>query len=323
MNKAAPMPWRRRVFSREFLVNNAALLMLALLLAINIAFTPNFLHLNTLWNLISQVAGLAFIAMGMTIAISSGGIDLSAGSMMAISAMTFAQIATATGNILLAALGALIICAALGLFNGYMIAKWKIQPIILTLVMQMVLRGAAMLVSKAQILSLKSVPIVEDIGLYRFAGGMPIQIIPLALIVAVTFFILKKMRFGKSVEAVGDNSRTARLSGISVMGTLLLVYMASALIAGMGGLIELFRANACDPNMMGLTYELNAIASVAIGGTSMKGGRAKVFGSLVGAAVMTLINITVNMNNIPFAFANIVKTVIIIFAVALQRERKA
>lgn len=307
----------------ELFANYAAVIVLAVVLAVNIAVTPNFLHINTLWNVISQSAGLILVAIGMTIIISSGGIDLSAGSMMAIAAISFTHMAYATDNVMWSLIFSVIVCCALGLFNGYMICQWKVQPIILTLVMQMILRGVALLSTSGNALLLDRFPEAEFFGLFRFSNGMPIQVIPIVIVMVIAVFVLKKTRFGKNVEYVGDNSKAARLTGISIMGTLLLVYMSCALLSCFGGLTEMFRTGACDPTTIGLTYETNAIAAVAIGGTSMKGGRAKIMGSVIGALIMTLINSTVNMNNIPFAYSNIVKTIIIIIAVSLQRERKA
>jgi len=313
----------QRIDWSRFFADYAAWIVLGILLIINILVTPNFFHPNTLWNLISQSAGLIIISVGMTIVISSGGIDLSAGSMMAIAAVSFTHMAYATNKILWSIVFAFLVCGVIGLFNGYMISKWKVQPIILTLCMQMILRGAALLSTAGNALFLDRFPIASTLGLYRFPGGLPGQIIPIVVVACIALFIFKVTRFGKNVEYVGDNSRAARLTGISITGTLLAVYMSSALLSCLGGLTEMFRTGACDPTTLGLTYETNAIAAVAIGGTSMKGGRARIIGSVIGAIIMTLINSTVNMNNIPFAYSNVVKTIIIVVAVSLQRERKA
>ncbi|WRS27867.1 ABC transporter permease [Oscillospiraceae bacterium MB08-C2-2] len=301
----------------------AVWIVLGIVLLVNLLITPNFAQVNTLWNLISQAAGLIIVSVGMTIVVSSGGIDLSAGSMMAIAAISFTHMAYATNNVGISLLFSFVVCGIIGIFNGYMISKWKVQPIILTLCMQMILRGASLLSTSGNALLLDRFPSAEVLGLYRFPNGMPGQVIPIVIVLGIALFLLKMTRFGKNIEYVGDNSRGARLTGISITGTLLAVYMSSALLSCLGGLTEMFRTGACDPTTMGLTYETNAIAAVAIGGTSMKGGRAKIFGSFLGAIIMTLINSTVNMNNVPFAYSNVVKTIIIIVAVSLQSERKA
>jgi len=307
---------------RQWIIRYAAVVVLVLLLAFNVAVTPNFVKLNTIWLLISQSAGLIFPAIGMTIVISSGGIDLSAGSMMAIASVAFTLLAYKTDMVVLSILFSGLVCIAIGVFNGYMINRWKVQPLILTLVMQMILRGVALLSTSGNALPLNRFEAAQFLGLYRFPGGVPGQIVPITIILVLAWFLTKKTRLGKNIESVGDNPRAAHLAGIPILGTIILVYASSALLCCVGGLTEMFRTGACDPTTMGLQYETNAIAAVAIGGTSMKGGNARIFGTLLGALIMSLITVTVNMNNIPFAFSNILKTVIIIFAVALQRERK-
>ena len=306
----------------QWVVQHAAILVLAALLILNTVITKNFLQLNTIWLLISQSAGLIFPAIGMTIVISSGGIDVSAGSMMSVAAVAFTLMAVRTDMVVVGIAFSVIVCILIGVFNGYMISRWKIQPIILTLVMQMILRGASLLGTSGNAITLSRFPEAKFLGLYRFPGGMPGQIVPILIALVIAVFFIKKTRIGKNIESVGDNARAAHLAGIPILGTIILVYASSALLSCVGGLTEMFRTGACDPTTMGLQYETNAIAAVAIGGTSMKGGNARIVGTVIGTLIISLIGITVNMNNIPFAFSNIVKTAIIVFAVSLQRERK-
>jgi ribose transport system permease protein len=141
------------------------------------------------------------------------------------------------------------------------------------------------------------------------------------LVVLFVYFVMEKMLFGRYVQSVGDNPSSARLAGINTVRTIIFVYMFSALFAGAAGIIETSRLNAADGNAVGRLAELDAIAAVAVGGTSMLGGRAHVFGTIVGALIMQLITISVNMNNIPFEMAQIIKAVVIIVAVFLQREK--
>ena len=312
-----------RLSAGRWIVQHAAIIVLLALLLLNTIITKNFLQLNTIWLLISQSAGLIFPAIGMTIVISSGGIDVSAGSMMSVAAVAFTLMAVQTEMVVFSILFSVVVCTLIGVFNGYMISHWKIQPIILTLVMQMILRGASLLGTSGNAIPLNRFPEAKFLGLYRFPGGMPGQIVPIAIALVVSVFFIKKTRIGKSIESVGDNARAAHLAGIPILGTIILVYATSALLSCVGGLTEMFRTGACDPTTMGLQYETNAIAAVAIGGTSMKGGNAKIIGTVIGTFIISLIGITVNMNNIPFAFSNIVKTAIIVLAVSLQRERKA
>lgn len=135
------------------------------------------------------------------------------------------------------------------------------------------------------------------------------------------YFIMRKMVLGLYIQAVGDNQRSARMAGISGAKTIMFVYMASAVLAGVAGILATAKIGAADGNSLGRLAELDAIAAVAVGGTSMSGGRVKIFGTVVGALIMQLLTIMVNMNNIPYEYANIFKAVIIVAAVYIQRER--
>lgn len=316
---------RERMSGSEFFARFAAPLTILVLIVFNSLFAKNFLNVNTLWNVLNQSTTLAFVAMGMTVVASAGCIDLSMGSIVAFSGMMFTLVLQATGNALLGTLAALLITPVFGVISGYFVGKWKIQPMIATLIMQMIIRGLARTVSNSRTVFLSEYPIMQQLGLYRFKnlGNMPIQVIPLVLIVVITWFLLKKTPFGKKVEAAGANDRATRLSGISSVGIIIMAYVVSALFASIGGVLEVFRLSAMDPATVGIQLEMNAIAAITIGGTSMRGGRARVLGSFLGVLVMTLITTTVNVNGAPFAVANLTKAIVIIVAVAIQSERKS
>ncbi|WRS26183.1 ABC transporter permease [Oscillospiraceae bacterium MB08-C2-2] len=317
-------PPRIRMSGREFFIQFGALAVLLGLILFNIIFTPNFASINTLYLVIKQSAGPLCMAIGMTLVISIGGIDISTGSIMALCGVIIAQGMTTTGgNFLLWLFVAVGVCALVGMFNGVMIAKYNVQPVILTLVMQIVIRGVAVLIAKSSVFSLGKYPVISALGLYRINGVVPIQSIFFVVVAVVSIFAIKKTTFGTYVESIGENTRAARLSGLHTVKIIVITYALSSVLASLCGVIELARSSAVDPNELGMMYDLDAIAAVAIGGTSMKGGMANVVGSIAGAIIMVLIGITVNMNNIPFAAANLIKAVIIIGALAIQRERTA
>lgn len=298
----------------------------AALTAINLLFTRNFASMGTLWNLVIQVLPTILTSLGMVLVISSGGIDISVGSVMAISAVMSGMVLTgklplAGDGILTAVFLALLVSLVLGLFNGVLVAVFQIQPIIVTLILFIAGRGIAQLMNAGGTIVFYNNGF-SQLGLFRVGGVVPIQLFVAAFFIVTVAFLLKKTTFGYYVQGIGENPRASRLSGVRTTGVLLAIYMISAGLAGLAGLFECSRASCADPNSIGILAELDAIAAVAVGGTSMNGGKAHIVGTIFGALIITLISITVNMNNIPFAYSRIFKAVIIIVAVYLQKEKK-
>ncbi|MBS5602970.1 ABC transporter permease [Enterocloster lavalensis] len=312
---------KEKMTFREIFISYGAVIALAVLIVFNGIVTKNFLSLNTLWLVIKQSTPILFMTVGMTFVISSGGIDISTGSMMAFCGIIVSLGITNGGNFWVWCLIGLAACAAIGVFNGFLISSVGVQPVILTLVMQIVMRGVTVLMAKSSVFVLGGYPEIKTLGIYRFPGRVPIQIVFFILIVIVSVFVLRKTLLGKYVEAVGSNPKAARLTGVRTVAVIITVYVISAVLAGSCGILEMCRNAALDPNELGKLYELDAIAGVAVGGTSMKGGKANIVGSIAGCLIMVLIGTTVNMNGIPFATSNIIKAAIIIFALAIQRER--
>ena len=305
----------------KMIVEYGAAIALALLILFNAFFTKNFWHMSTFLLVIKQATSLMFITVGMTIVISSGGTDISAGSMMAFSGVII-MLALRYGLPLWAAtLAGVVCCCLVGMFNGVLIAKAGIQPIIHTLVMQIVLRGFTVMLANSKVVSMAKYPEIRYLGLTRFGGIVPIQLLFFVLVAITGYIVLKISVFGKLVEAVGGNKRAARLCGVRTQYVIIAVYALSGFLAALGGLMEMSKSGALDPNLLGYQFELDAIASVAVGGTAMKGGKAHILGSIFGCIIMTLITTMVNMNNIPFAYSNIIKSIIIIVSLAVQKEQ--
>lgn len=312
---------KEKMTFREIFISYGAVIALAVLIVFNGIVTKNFLSLNTLWLVIKQSTPILFMTVGMTFVISSGGIDISTGSMMAFCGIIVSLGITNGGNFWVWCLIGLAACAAIGVFNGFLISSVGVQPVILTLVMQIVMRGVTVLMAKSSVFVLGGYPEIKTLGIYRFPGRVPIQIVFFIFIVIISVFVLRKTLLGKYVEAVGSNPKAARLTGVRTVAVIITVYVISAVLAGSCGILEMCRNAALDPNELGKLYELDAIAGVAVGGTSMKGGKANIVGSIAGCLIMVLIGTTVNMNGIPFATSNIIKAAIIIFVLAIQRER--
>jgi len=315
---------RTRADTINALKKYSTLILLALILLINVIFTPNFFKLGTVWNIVIQTCSIILTGMGMTIVISTGGIDISVGSVMALSGIITGMLLERIG-ILPAALLGILACMVSGAIAGFMIGKLKVQAMVVTLALQMAVRGVAQLVNDGKIYYIKEAnsEAFKQLGSAKLAGFIPVQVIPIVVAIALTWFLMEKTVFGRHIQAVGDNRNSARLAGVNVDRTLVLAYITSAIFAGVAGVFSAAKIGAADPNGLGNLAELDAIAAVAVGGTSMSGGRAKVLGTVVGALIMQLITITVNMNNITYEYAQILKAIIIVLAVYIQTEKNS
>ena len=317
--------YNRAVFFQRYGVAIAAVL----LILFNLAFTPNFATSQTLAVNLSQICTIVIVGVGMTLVIATGGIDLSVGSLMAIAGalspifftgelvpMPSLYVGIAIGIIV-----PIIIATIFGLFNGWLITSFKIQPIIATLVLFIAGRGIAQVSTNGDLQVFK-VPEFQAIAIGRVLG-VPFQVWIMLAIVAVSAFVLHRTVFGKQVLAVGGNEEAARLSGIPVRRIKLLVYMICGACSGVAGLIVIAMNSAADANLIGLGMELDAIAAVVVGGTLLSGGRATIVGTLLGALVIQLVRYTLLANGVPDPASLVVKAGLIVLAVWLQRQEQA
>ncbi|MCX8130618.1 MAG: ABC transporter permease [Clostridia bacterium] len=297
-----------------------ALAVLILLVLVNSFITPNFTSINTMWNILIQVSTVMLVALGMTIVISSGGIDISVGSVMAVASIVTAK--SLGIGVFPAILLGLLVAACFGVFTGFMVAHFKIQPIIITLTLMIAGRGIGQVINDAMLLNFTE-PKFTFFGLHRIGGVIPVQVVIMAIAIGSVYFVMQKMTFGRYVQAMGDNYKASRLSGINTFMTTAVIYSICSMMAGVAGLMETARLSAADANAIGKLIELDAIAAVAVGGTPLSGGRANVIGTVIGALIMQIITVSVNMNNIPYSYSLVLKAIIIIVAVYVQRERTA
>ena len=302
---------------------------LVLLVLFNFAVTPHFATMQTLSVNLTQVCTIVIVGVGMTLIIATGGIDLSVGALMAIagamSPMFFTGELFPVPNIYVGiALGIIfpiIIASFFGLFNGWLINRFSIQPIIATLVLFIAGRGIAQVSTNGDLQVFK-VPEFQAIAIGRVLG-VPFQVWIMVVVVIIAAFVLHRTVFGRQVLAVGGNEEAARLSGVPVKRVKLIVYTVSGICSGIAGLIVIAMNSAADANLIGLGMELDAIAAVAVGGTLLTGGRATILGTLLGALIIQLVRYTLLANGVPDAAALVVKAGLIILAVWLQRQEHA
>ncbi len=322
-DQALPAP--RAAGPKTVLRRNGALLALALLLVFNAAVTPNFVSLQTLNVNLTQVAPIVIVAVGMTLVIATGGIDLSVGSLMAIAGqlapLIFTSRVATISPALAIVLGMMLPVAAvtaLGWLNGLVITRYRIQPIVATLVLYIAGRGIAQVMTNGN-LQVFHEPGFQFIGLGR-VFGVPFQAILMLAAVAAGAAVLRRSLIGRQILAIGGNERAARLAGIPVVPVKRIVYAVSGFAAGVAGLVTIAINSSSDANLVGSGMELDAIAAVAVGGTLLAGGRATVLGTLIGACIIQLVRTTLIANGVPDAAALVVKALLIILAVWVQAQ---
>ncbi|NQT37019.1 MAG: ABC transporter permease [Planctomycetes bacterium] len=312
--------WLKSIAWAEILGNYGAQLVFLTLIAACALSTPKFFSLGTLEITLLDVFPVMLVALGMTLVISSGGIDISVGAIMAISgAVTVALYTSGVGWVL--SMGCGIGAAALcGLFNGVLISIFRIQPIIVTLVVMIAGRGLARRIQVDPTTSLKSTPF-DTLGLYRIAGKVPVQIVIMLAVIAVMLFVVKKTVFAKNTEAIGDNPRAARLVGVNTLTTTVGVYVVCGVLCAIAGIMTIARIAQLNAVTLGGFIELDAIAAVAIGGTPFSGGRARILGTITGAIIVILVGVIVGLNKMPDDYAKVFKALIIVIAMWAQRRK--
>lgn len=281
--------------------------------------SPSFLSVTNLFNVFKQITVAGIVGCGMTFVILTGGIDLSVGSILGLSGVLASGVLASTGNTAAAVAVSLTVGIACGAVNGFFVSVCGIPPFISTLGMMTLLRGVILVYTKGS-----PIPIKSDA--YKFFGkgsiaGIPVPVIILIIVFLLAHYILTQTSYGRSVYAVGGNREAARLSGIRVKTSEFLVYTLNGLMCGMAGLILTARLGSAQ-STSGTGIEMDAIAAVFLGGTSLSGGVGFVLPTVVGAMIMGIIdNILTLMNVNPHA-TNIVKGAVILIAVLVDKKVK-
>jgi ribose/xylose/arabinose/galactoside ABC-type transport system permease subunit len=267
-----------------------------------------------------QTAIVCMAALGMTIVIASGGIDLSVGSMIALTTVVIALMLRAEHAPLTAALAGVAAAALCGLINGVLITQLKVVPFIVTLGTMLIVRGAAKGLAEERRIEAPVTWLNDLLRTQSGAARLPPGIWAVIVLALVVAGVLRYTRFGRHVFAIGSNERMARLCGVAITRTKILVYTMSAALVGMAGLLQFSKLSVGDPTVA-VGLELDIIAAVIIGGGSLTGGRGTVVGTLIGAAIMTIIQLGCTQKGLANWVQQIVTGGIIVAAVALDRVR--
>ena len=301
--------------SRVWLSSLSRLATIIVLLVVLFLVSPAFLSVQNLVNIVRQASLLFLLASGLTIVILTAGIDLSIGSVLALSASVAANFIQ-QGWIWGGSLLGLMIGAACGYLNGLMVALVGLPPFIATYGMLWIAAGFAQVFMKGEIIS--GFP-----SGFRFLGaghaaGVPVPILVMVLVLVACLLALRRTNFGRYVYVIGANREAARLSGINIRGNLLLVYSLSGLFSAFAGLVYVSRINAVE-STIGETLLLPALAAVCIGGTSLFGGEGGIAGTLIGALIMTLVTNGMNLLNVSPYWQSFVMGAIVVLSVAVDQ----
>ncbi len=316
--------------NKELLKKTQSLIALLLLCVVISVLSDKFLTTNNLWNVLRQISVNVCISMGMTLVVLMAGIDLSVGSILAFSSAVCAGLMhngiaipafdlyigfTVLGGVL----AAILVGLALGLFNGWAITKFDLPPFVATLAMLTIARGATMLYTQG-------IPISNLGSSFEFIGsgwllGIPVPVWISVFIVLSMVFITKKTVFGRYVYAIGGNEKASFLSGININRVKIAVYGIAGAMAGVAGILVTSRLNSAQPNA-GASYELDAIAAVVIGGTSLSGGVGTVTGTVIGAVIIGVLNNGLVLLNVSPFWQQVVKGLVILLAVIIDKRSK-
>lgn len=305
--------------TKRILREYGSLLGLVLICAVLGLLSDRFLTASNLINVARQVSINAIVAAGMTLVILTAGIDLSVGSTIALAGCAALLVAGPAGD-LAGMLTGLLAAAAVGALNGGLVAWGRVPPFIATLATMTVVRGVALVLTNGE-------PIVKAEGAYLWVGQgslgpVPVPILLMAAVLLATHWFLARSRWGTYIYAVGGNAEAARLSGISVTGIVVLVYVLAGGLAGLAGLVLAARLSSAQPNT-GVGFELDAIAAVVLGGTSLMGGEGGIWGTTVGAFLIGVLNNGFNLLNVSPFYQLIAKGAVIVLAVLADQAVKA
>jgi len=301
----------------KFVKNYGVLLFLLLLIAVSALLNRNLLAGETLVSTLVQAFPIMLVALGMTMVMSSGGIDISVGAIMAISAAVSAWLYNEQIGLILSLCCGVLAAALCGLLNGVLVSKFKIQPIIVTLIVMFAGRAVAQMIVGEGI-SLMYKPFAK-LAQYRIVD-VPIQVVIMALAVGAMLLVAKKTVFAKHVEAIGENRTAARLVGINIFSVTVGVYVLCSILCAIAGMMEAAEGGGVNAKL-GQYIELDAIAAVAIGGTRFSGGKARILGTVFGAIVVQLVPVIVGMENMAYEYSLIFKALVLIVAVWAQGEK--
>ncbi|WP_039461632.1 ribose ABC transporter permease [Vibrio navarrensis] len=313
----------KKLLSKEWLIEQKSLITLLFLIVVVSFLNPNFFTLDNILNILRQTSVNAIIAVGMTLVILTAGIDLSVGSVLALCGAFAASLVAMEVPVLIAIPTALMAGAALGAISGIIIAKGKVQAFIATLVTMTLLRGVTMVYTDGRPISTGFSDASDAFAWFGtgYALGIPVPVWLMVVVFAAAWYLLNHTRFGRYVYALGGNESATRLSGINVDRVKIGVYAICGLLAALAGIIVTSRLSSAQPTA-GMGYELDAIAAVVLGGTSLMGGKGRIMGTLIGALIIGFLNNALNLLDVSSYYQMIAKAAVILLAVMVDNKNK-
>lgn len=287
--------------------------------AVSALASPYFLTMTNLFNVALQASVICIVAIGMTFVITSAGIDLSVGSIVALAGMVAADVLVHGWGVLAAIVAGMLVGTACGVFNGLMITRINLPPFIVTLGTMSAYRGLALVYNQGRPIYGLSREDVQVIAGY--VGPVPIPVIIALAVAVVGWFVLSETQIGRYTTTIGGNEEVARLSGINVNRYKVVVYSISGMLCGLAGLILTARLYAAEP-IAGMLYELDAIAATVMGGTNLMGGQGTILGTVAGALLMSVLRNLFNLLNIQAYYQQLAIGVVIMLAVSVDQLRK-
>lgn len=311
-----------------------AFIALVLLVVVISCVSPEFRTGSNFLNLLRQASFNGLIAFGMTCVILSDGIDLSVGSTFALSAIICAELMIHGVPAGVSVIAALFAGTILGMISGVLVTKGRLQPFIATLITMTAYRGIALIITDGKPVSRLAASIKSESGAFLFkvlgkgnivfgpkdAISVPIPAVILIVLLIVFYFVLHYTTFGRRIYATGSNEKCAKLVGVNTAKIRMAVYSISGFMSALAGLIMISRVDSAQPTL-GEGYELDAIAAVALGGTSMSGGRGRIVGTLAGVLIIAVLNNGLNILGVSTYYQEVIKAVVILIAVLSDRKR--
>lgn len=309
---------------KETVLKNKPFIVLLILCIVMAIINDRFFTWSNLITVLRQTSINAVIATGMTFAILIGGIDLSVGSVLAICGATAASLISTGMDIIFVLLITLLLGLGIGIVNGILISKGRLQPFIATLGTMTLLRGLTLVYTQGKPISSTGGTdsiLFSKIGTGYFLG-LPIPIYVMLIVLIMAYYILRHLRMGRYIYSLGSNEEATIYSGIKTDRIKLFVYGLAGFLAALAGVITTARLGSAAPTA-GTGYELDAIAAVVLGGTSMSGGIGTIWGTAIGALIIGILNNALNLLQVPSYYQDVAKGIVILIAVLLDRQQKS
>lgn len=314
--------FKKKIFSKEWLIEQKSLIALIILIVAVSSLNANFFTLDNILNILRQTSVNAIIAVGMTLVILTAGIDLSVGSVLALCGAFAASLIGSELPVVLAFVLVLSSGALLGGVSGLIIAKGKVQAFIATLVTMTLLRGVTMVYTDGRPISTGFTDVADSFAWFGtgYVFGIPVPVWLMFTVFLAGWYVLNHTRFGRYIYAVGGNESATRLSGINVNSVKFGVYAICGMLSALAGIIVTSRLSSAQPTA-GMGYELDAIAAVVLGGTSLMGGKGSLMGTLIGALIIGFLNNALNLLDVSSYYQMIAKAIVILLAVLVDNKK--